>query len=91
MDHHTEFIGYNKRQVTIPIEPREKLISKPGDRVGFVADGFRLMPHRAPAYLAGHADFADCIILAEIEEASCELLTFDRKLGKLPGTRLMSH
>ena len=38
-------------------------------------------------YLAGHADFADCMILAE--SASYELATFDRKLGKLPGTRLI--
>jgi bifunctional DNA-binding transcriptional regulator/antitoxin component of YhaV-PrlF toxin-antitoxin module len=79
-----------KGQVTIPVEPREKLGSKPGDRVGFAAGVSRLMPHSAPAYLAGHADFADCIILAESAEASCELLTFDRRLGKLPGTRLMS-
>ena len=40
-------------------------------------------------YLAGHADFADCMILAESAEAGCELLTFDRKLGKLPGVRLI--
>jgi len=80
-----------KGQVKTPVEPREKLDSKPGDGVGFVADGPRSKPHRAPAHLAGHPDFADCIILAESAEASCELLTFDRKLGKLPGTRLMSR
>ena len=40
-------------------------------------------------YLAGHADFADCMILAESTGAGHELATFDRKLGKLPGTRLI--
>ncbi len=40
-------------------------------------------------YLAGHADFADCMILAESANAGHELATFDRKLGKLPGTRLI--
>jgi len=40
-------------------------------------------------YLAGHTDFADCMILAESADAGCELATFDRKLGKLPGTRLI--
>ena len=41
-------------------------------------------------YLDGHGDFADCMILAESATAGCELATFDRKLGKLPGTRLVS-
>lgn len=40
-------------------------------------------------YLAGHADFADCMILAESTNAGHELATFDRKLGKLPGARLI--
>ena len=40
-------------------------------------------------YLAGAADFADCMILAESTGAGHELATFDRKLGKLPGTRLI--
>lgn len=39
---------------------------------------------------AGHGDFADCVILAESALAGCELATFDRKLGKLAGTRLVS-
>jgi len=42
-------------------------------------------------YLAGHADFADCMILAESASAGHELAIFDRKLGKLPGTRLISR
>jgi len=42
-------------------------------------------------YLSGHADFADCMILAESASAGHELATFDRKLGKLPGTRLVSQ
>ena len=40
-------------------------------------------------YLAAHADFADCMILAESAGAGHELATFDRKLGKLPGVRLI--
>lgn len=32
-----------KGQVTIPIELREKLGIKPGDRVGFVAEGERVL------------------------------------------------
>jgi predicted nucleic-acid-binding protein len=38
-------------------------------------------------YREGHADFADCLILAESAAAGCPLATFDRKLGKLPGTQ----
>lgn len=36
------------------------------------------------------ADFADCVILLESESAGCELATFDRKLGKLAGARLLT-
>ena len=42
-------------------------------------------------YLAGHADFADCVVLAESAHAGHELATFDRKLGKLPGARLITR
>ena len=41
-------------------------------------------------YRTSTADFADCMILVETENAGCELATFDRKLGKLPGARLIS-
>lgn len=40
-------------------------------------------------YLAAHADFADCMILAESAGAGHELVTFDRRLGKLSGARLL--
>jgi predicted nucleic-acid-binding protein len=40
-------------------------------------------------YLAANTDFADCMILAESASAGHELVTFDRKLGKLPGARLI--
>jgi predicted nucleic-acid-binding protein len=40
-------------------------------------------------YLAASADFADCMILAESVGAGHELVTFDRKLGKLAGARLL--
>ena len=51
---------------------------------------------RQPIFLAAlqyfgeaHADFADCMILAESADAGCELATFDRKFARLPGTRLV--
>jgi len=40
-------------------------------------------------YLATNSDFADCMILAESVGAGHQLATFDRKLGKLPGARLV--
>lgn len=42
-------------------------------------------------YLAANTDFADCMILAESASAGHELVTFDRKLGKLPGARLLAR
>ena len=36
----------SKGQVTIPIELRERLGIKPGDRVGFVAEGDRIVLQR---------------------------------------------
>lgn len=42
-------------------------------------------------YLGGHGDFADCMILAESTDAGHELATFDRKLGRLPGARLIAR
>lgn len=41
-------------------------------------------------FQAGHGDFADCMILTESASSGHELATFDRKLGKLAGTRLVS-
>ncbi|MDP1612902.1 MAG: type II toxin-antitoxin system VapC family toxin [Sulfuritalea sp.] len=41
-------------------------------------------------HLTGSADFADCVILAESVNAGHELVTFDRKLGKLAGARLIA-
>ena len=40
--------------------------------------------------LTANADFADCMILAESASAGHELVTFDRKLGKLAGARLLT-
>lgn len=40
-------------------------------------------------YRTGHADFADCMILAESAAANAQLASFDRKLGKLAGVRLL--
>jgi predicted nucleic-acid-binding protein len=40
-------------------------------------------------YRAGHADFADGMILAESEAANAQLASFDRKLGQLAGVRLL--
>ena len=41
-------------------------------------------------YLAASADFADCMILAESVGSGHELVTFDRRLGKLDGARLLT-
>ena len=35
------------------------------------------------------AEFADCVILVESRAMDAELATFDKKLGRLPGTRLV--
>lgn len=40
-------------------------------------------------FLAGRADFADGLILAESRSVGCELATFDRKLAKAEGTKLL--
>lgn len=51
------------------------------------ADSFlRALDHFAGA----GGDFADCVILAEAGKAGCELLTFDRKLGRRAGARLVA-
>ncbi len=42
-------------------------------------------------FQSSQADFADCVILAESGSAGYELATFDRKLGKLSGTRLLTR
>jgi predicted nucleic-acid-binding protein len=38
----------------------------------------------------GPIGFADCAILVESRAMSAELATFDRKLGRLPGARLVA-
>jgi predicted nucleic-acid-binding protein len=38
----------------------------------------------------GKADFADCLILAESRAANCELATFDRKLARAEGAKLLA-
>ncbi|HLA75618.1 MAG TPA: type II toxin-antitoxin system VapC family toxin [Gammaproteobacteria bacterium] len=37
-----------------------------------------------------NANFADCLILAESRGAGCELFTFDKRLGKQHGARLLT-
>ena len=37
----------------------------------------------------GAVDFSDCLILTEARAENAELATFDKKLGKLPGTKLV--
>lgn len=41
-------------------------------------------------FVAGSADFADCLILAEARAGNAELATFDKKLGRLAGVKLVS-
>ena len=40
-------------------------------------------------FASAHADFADCMILAESRAEGCELATFDRKFARLAGVRLV--
>ncbi len=42
------------------------------------------------SYLTAGANIADCMILADSVDAGHELVTFDRKLGKLSGARLLT-
>lgn len=37
-----------------------------------------------------NVDFADCLILTESRSAGCELFTFDKRLGKQHGARLLA-
>jgi predicted nucleic-acid-binding protein len=42
------------------------------------------------AFEAGHADFPDCLIVAKAGEAGCRsILSFDRRMGALPGVELL--
>lgn len=61
-----------KGQVTIPVELREKLGIKPGDRVGFVAEGDRVILQRqetAIETLFGVVKSAKGATLEQMEEA----------------------
>jgi len=61
-----------KGQVTIPVELREKLGIKPGDRVGFVAEGDRVILQRqetAVEAMFGIVKTAKGVTLEQMEEA----------------------
>lgn len=61
-----------KGQVAIPIELREKLGIKPGDRVGFVEDGDRVILRReetAVESLFGMVKAGKGVTLEQMEEA----------------------
>jgi len=38
-----------------------------------------------------NVDFADCLILVESQAEKLELLTFDKKLGKINGCQLLTQ
>ena len=38
-----------------------------------------------------NANFADCIICLQCQEAHCPILTFDKKFAKLPSVDLLAH
>jgi predicted nucleic-acid-binding protein len=40
-------------------------------------------------FRVGKADFSDCVILAEARAEKAQLATFDKKLAKLAGTKLV--
>ena len=40
-------------------------------------------------FVGANIDFADAVALADAERAECALYTFDRKLAKLAGTKLL--
>ena len=61
-----------KGQVTIPIELREKLGIKPGDRVGFVDEGARIVLQRqetAIEAIFGVVKTSKGVTLEQMEEA----------------------
>lgn len=61
-----------KGQVTIPVELRERLGIKPGDRVGFVAEGDRIVLQRQETAIEavfGIVKSGKGVTLAQMEEA----------------------
>ncbi|MDP1612903.1 MAG: AbrB/MazE/SpoVT family DNA-binding domain-containing protein [Sulfuritalea sp.] len=61
-----------KGQVTIPIELREKLGIKPGDRVGFVDEGGRILLQRQETAIEavfGMVKTSKGVTLEQMEEA----------------------
>jgi predicted nucleic-acid-binding protein len=55
----------------------------------FVLQHTRVFRDALGEFRAGSADFADCVILMQARAEHIDLATFDRKLGKLAGTRLV--
>jgi len=42
-------------------------------------------------FAINNADFSDCLILLESIKEECILATFDKKLGKISGAKLLSN
>jgi predicted nucleic-acid-binding protein len=42
-------------------------------------------------YQTSNADFSDCLILAESNEAKCEVITFDKKFSRLPNVKQLTQ
>ena len=53
----------------------------------FVWDNWEAVSDALAIFVSYNVDFADCLILAKAKRAGAELLTFDRKLGRVKGVR----
>ncbi len=56
-----------------------------------IVENDRAMTHAAYRYMQGGVDFADLMVLATADDhGATQLYTFDRKLARLDGARLLS-
>lgn len=69
------------------LEIAERLIEL--TRTRYILQGERTFLKALQLYRTSSADFADCLILAEAQEQGCLLFSFDKKLGKETGARLL--
>lgn len=55
----------------------------------YKVDNSRLLQAALQIFVGGKVDFADAVALADAQQAECALYTFDRKLAKLAGAKLL--
>ena len=56
---------------------------------GVVFEDLELVETALERYRVGKADFADYLIIGRAQSVGAELLTFDKRLGREPGARLL--